>query len=198
MFKAKHRFLEPYNFLEVTWITYYRAQNKWSAMRCFDVYFSVGLNRLMNNSRVFGDLIRHDTHVTSLSYTQIVKFMGPTWGPPGCCRSQMGPLLAPWILLSGYLEIHSCHWLLSARDLIYGMTHAVEYICRCPSSVLLSYYYNQRSSAPDKSATHHPVIIACTDVNTIPMKIIFDQNIKLKISNICQNCQVYTFPDKHI
>ena len=26
--------------------------------------------------------------------------MGPTWGPPGSCRPQMGPMLAPWILLS--------------------------------------------------------------------------------------------------
>ena len=23
--------------------------------------------------------------------------MGPTWGPPGSCRPQMGPMLAPWI-----------------------------------------------------------------------------------------------------
>ena len=34
--------------------------------------------------------------------TQIVKFMGPTWGPPGSCWPQMGPMLAPWTLrLSG-------------------------------------------------------------------------------------------------
>ena len=32
---------------------------------------------------------------------QIVKFMGPTWGPPGSCRPQMDPMLAPWTLLSG-------------------------------------------------------------------------------------------------
>ena len=32
--------------------------------------------------------------------TQIAKFMGPTWGPPGSCRPQMGPMLAPWTLLS--------------------------------------------------------------------------------------------------
>ena len=31
--------------------------------------------------------------------TQITKFMGPTWGPPGSCRPQMGPMLAPWTLL---------------------------------------------------------------------------------------------------
>ena len=28
--------------------------------------------------------------------------MGPTWGPPGSCRPQMGPMLAPWTLLSGF------------------------------------------------------------------------------------------------
>ena len=27
--------------------------------------------------------------------------MGPIWGPPGSCRPQMGPMLAPWTLLSG-------------------------------------------------------------------------------------------------
>ena len=32
---------------------------------------------------------------------QIAKFMGPTWGPPGFCRPQMGPMLAPLTLLSG-------------------------------------------------------------------------------------------------
>ena len=32
---------------------------------------------------------------------RIAKFMGPTWGPPGSCRPQMGPMLAPWTLLSG-------------------------------------------------------------------------------------------------
>ena len=32
---------------------------------------------------------------------QIAKFTGPTWGPAGSCRPQMGPILAPWTLLSG-------------------------------------------------------------------------------------------------
>ena len=27
---------------------------------------------------------------------KIARFMGPTWGPPGSCRPQMGPMLAPW------------------------------------------------------------------------------------------------------
>ena len=34
--------------------------------------------------------------------TLIARFMGPTWGPSGAERTQVGPMLAPWILLSGY------------------------------------------------------------------------------------------------
>ena len=33
--------------------------------------------------------------------SQIANFMEPTWGPPGSCRPQMGPMLVPWTLLSG-------------------------------------------------------------------------------------------------
>ena len=34
--------------------------------------------------------------------TQIAKFMGPSWCPPGSWRPQVGPMLATWILLSEY------------------------------------------------------------------------------------------------
>ena len=37
--------------------------------------------------------------------SQISKFMGPTWGPPGSSRPQMGPMLAPWTLLSGLIHL---------------------------------------------------------------------------------------------
>ena len=33
--------------------------------------------------------------------TMIARFMGPTWGPSGTDRTQVGPMLAPWTLLSG-------------------------------------------------------------------------------------------------
>ena len=36
-------------------------------------------------------------------YPLRARFMGPTWGPPGSWRPQVGPMLAPWILLSGSL-----------------------------------------------------------------------------------------------
>ena len=34
--------------------------------------------------------------------TLLARFMGPTWGPPGDDRTQVGPMLVPWTLLSGY------------------------------------------------------------------------------------------------
>ena len=34
----------------------------------------------------------------------IARFMGPTWGPSGAARTQVGPMLAPWTWLSGTLD----------------------------------------------------------------------------------------------
>ena len=36
-------------------------------------------------------------------HSQITRFMGPTWGQSGATRTQVGPMLAPWSLLSGPL-----------------------------------------------------------------------------------------------
>ena len=39
--------------------------------------------------------------------TMITRFMmGPTWGPSGADRTQMGPMLALWTLLPGYVYIY--------------------------------------------------------------------------------------------
>ena len=35
------------------------------------------------------------------------KFMGPTWGPSGAGRTQVGPMLVPWTLLSGYFAANT-------------------------------------------------------------------------------------------
>ena len=43
------------------------------------------------------DISRTVTYYRAL----IARFMGPTWGPPGSCQAQVGPMLAPWTLLSG-------------------------------------------------------------------------------------------------
>ena len=39
---------------------------------------------------------------------QIARIVGPTWGPPGSCRPQMGPMLAPRTLLSKPLWCGEC------------------------------------------------------------------------------------------
>ena len=41
----------------------------------------------------------HVLYIDSLT----ARFMGPTWGPSGTDRTQVGPMLAPWTLLSGAL-----------------------------------------------------------------------------------------------
>ena len=39
--------------------------------------------------------------VVSVMVTNLIaRFMGPTWGPSGAYRPQVGPMLAPWTLLS--------------------------------------------------------------------------------------------------
>ena len=49
--------------------------------------------------------------------SQIAKFTGTTWGPPGSCRPQMGPMLATWTLLSGLWFCFSWHEWRYRRDL---------------------------------------------------------------------------------
>ena len=39
----------------------------------------------------------------SVWWSLTARSMGPTWGPPGADRAQVGPMLAPWTLLSGLL-----------------------------------------------------------------------------------------------
>ena len=69
-------------------------------------------------------------------HAQIVKFMGPTWGPPGSCWSQMGPKLAPWTLLSGWAlflqSTHGRHTIAysSAQD-IGPLVRYIYCICTC-------------------------------------------------------------------
>ena len=42
-------------------------------------------------------------HFSESQASQITRFVGTTRGPPGSCRLQIGPMLAPWTLLSGTL-----------------------------------------------------------------------------------------------
>ena len=48
------------------------------------------------------------------------KCMGPTWGPPGSCRPQMGPMLAPWTLLSGVMGYGMIQWEYTVHEKNYS------------------------------------------------------------------------------
>ena len=55
----------------------------------------------------------------ALKDTLIARLMGPIWGPSGADRTQVGPMLAPWTLLSGHpslvssipVEHHIMEWI---------------------------------------------------------------------------------------
>ena len=61
------------------------------------------LPHLVSNCRVSLDLWKW-FYMFCLVTTLITRFMGPTRGPPGDDRTQVGPMLAIWNLLSGYIR----------------------------------------------------------------------------------------------
>ena len=62
------------------------------------------------------------------------KRMGPTWAPHGDDRIQVGPMLAPWTLLSG-----SCNWSYVLPQKIF---QALDYLCGVGVVFLQNIYWN--------------------------------------------------------
>ena len=61
-------------------------------------YHLICMGALDRFSKSFSEAIWDCVGACSL----IARLMGPTWGPSGADRTQVGPLLAPWTLLSGF------------------------------------------------------------------------------------------------
>ena len=68
----------------------------------FILFISFALIRLLNHIYIYNRYVAYKFKFVHVCPDRIAKFMGPTWGPPGSCRPQMGPMLAPWNLLSGW------------------------------------------------------------------------------------------------
>ena len=89
----------------------YRVISQSLELARLDVKIKISLINMTGGSAAlkfmhFPHLVFNIKPVCNLCVTpQIARFMGPTWGPPGSCRPQMAPMLAPWILLSGTLSI---------------------------------------------------------------------------------------------
>ena len=63
-------------------------------------------------------------------YTQIASFMRPTWGPPGSCRPQLGPMLAPWTVRATiFHHILLLLLLLITSTITITMDHHHGYFC---------------------------------------------------------------------
>ena len=78
-------------------VTYEAKQRRVKFRRCFGNIPLAGGNVSVTNIRNSGNEPKAPV------MSQISKFMGPTWVPPGSCRPWMGPMLAPWTLLSWIL-----------------------------------------------------------------------------------------------
>ena len=84
-------------------------------------------------------------------YTLIARFMGPTWGPSGADRTQVGPMLALWNLLFGYPLVHLWGWgmmgcLLWVSSLAYVLTCSLHFCIQYNSLfgfvIMALYWFN--------------------------------------------------------
>ena len=107
---SRHEDLQLFDWVSNTgcWATFALS---WVGVFKFCMKWMNGWNKLMTQVLGSDDTHSHDLAVTSLaSYlspkymeeTSLnARFMGPTWGPSGADRTQVGPTLAPCTLLSG-------------------------------------------------------------------------------------------------
>ena len=61
---------------------------------------------------------------------QITRFMGPTSGPPGFCRPQMCPMLAPWTCYQDCVSTHCDCLLAMVHPRQWAGKHALHYCMR--------------------------------------------------------------------
>ena len=88
--------------------------------------------------------------LSSLMLTyQITKFMGPTWGPPGSCRPQMGPMLALWALLSGLSSIGPKKHVPCSLVVLLLLSIITDLLRLC---FIISYIYVERERAKKPTA----------------------------------------------
>ena len=96
---------------QLVWIEFGMApQHLWGNLICCQWQSNQGIGlvwtycfRLVNNPcwRLQSAGNSQETHETLHTEAALIaRFMGPTWGPSGADRTQVGPMLAQWTLLS--------------------------------------------------------------------------------------------------
>ena len=78
--------------------------------------------------------------------------MGPTWGPPGSYRPQMGPMWAPWTLLSGISFNEAMEWWITDPT-VRRVWHGLHTVLSC------QFFHHRRPTAcprqPYRAWIHH-------------------------------------------
>ena len=88
------------------------------------------LNVLKHHS-IHGCMSYHCGKKTTIHKPSLLaNFMGPTWGPSGADRTQVGPMLAPWTLLSG-IVCHSFMWQKAAYNKYKRTLGHIRFILGC-------------------------------------------------------------------
>ena len=83
----------------IFWIDYFHILPKRSlTWECMLLVITCGLTYKVK-------VIQLWLHNRTAKISLIARFMGPTWGPSGADRTQVGPMLAPWTLLSGMVYL---------------------------------------------------------------------------------------------
>ena len=75
------------------------------------------------------------------------SFMLPTWGPPGSRRPQVGPMLAPWTLLSGVIAKGRSQNTFSSSNFVVNTVSADGLVnCLKFTHILQGYFMELRKS----------------------------------------------------
>ena len=82
----------------------------------------------------------------------IARFMGPTWGPPGADRTQVGPMMATWTLLSGLF----CYQLYNNGSIVGEETFMRLW---CNNSYNNYNTYNWRACGPNYNTQKDPLYL---------------------------------------
>ena len=88
---------------------------KGPVMLTFDVFFAASLKKLLNKwfsipwQLCDAIVMWQSGLIPCMVHALIARFTGPTWGPSGAYRTQEGPMLAPWTLLSGWQFLLAGH-----------------------------------------------------------------------------------------
>ena len=135
----------------------YKKSNgyNWVVGSCNRITTWTSISNITVASRERHGVSNHRRCYCSSNKTQITKFMGPIWGPPGSCRTEMGPMLAPWTLLSGKvskriaLPCHVIIMLLTKHGLSKAMCQGVVHTsCTLKVWIMFTYQMKRCPGAP--------------------------------------------------